>query len=297
MVASVASFRHNPAQFAQFRGLLMAASPERADASPFASALPVIKEATAFVCRRHRCSADEAEEFGSFVHVKMLEKDCAVLRQYTGAASLRGYLGVVLRRLFIDFRRERWGVWRPSTEARRTGGPAIRLDTLIHRDRVPLEEAIEQLRANEGVALSVQQLREIADRLPRRHPRRSAAGDTAPEPAVSAELAVERVALADVQARRAGALRAALREALSRCPDEDAVILRLHFVNGLTIARVAAMLGLEQKPLYRRVERLLRELKGQLERAGFAAGEVAELVGDPAFEQEEDSARSSDVPA
>jgi RNA polymerase sigma factor (sigma-70 family) len=217
----------------------------------------------------------------------MLERDCAVLRQFTGASQLKSYLSVVVQHLFIDFRRQRWGVWRPSTEARRAGSPGIRLDTLINRDQVPLEEAIEQLRANEGVALSAEQLREIADRLPRRPPRRAQGAETAPEPAVPAALAVERLALADVRARRASALRAALRDALSHCADEDAVILRLHFLQGLTIARVAAMLGLAQKPLYRRVERLLRDLKGRLESAGFAANEVAELIGDPAFEQEE----------
>jgi DNA-directed RNA polymerase specialized sigma24 family protein len=117
------------------------------------------------------------------------------------------------------------------------------------------------------------------------------------EPEVPGEVAVEWPALAGLRTRRAGALRAALREALAHLSDADALILRLHFLQGLAIARVASLLGLAQKPLYRRVERLLQALRARLEQAGFTSAEVGELLGDPAFEHEEDFAAGACQPA
>jgi hypothetical protein len=43
------------------------------------------------------------------------------------------------------------------------------------------------------------------------------------------------------------------------------------------IANIARILGVEQKPLYRRLERALRELKTRLERAGVYPSALALL--------------------
>jgi RNA polymerase sigma factor for flagellar operon FliA len=50
-------------------------------------------------------------------------------------------------------------------------------------------------------------------------------------------------------------------------------------VDGFTLAHVARLLRLEQKPLYRRVERLVRTLRASLEAEGVSAAEVRELLG------------------
>jgi RNA polymerase sigma factor for flagellar operon FliA len=63
-----------------------------------------------------------------------------------------------------------------------------------------------------------------------------------------------------------------LNQAIESLPAEDRVILRLRFWEGLTVAQVSRTLGLNQKPLYRRIENLLQRLRGQLERNGIEAG-------------------------
>jgi hypothetical protein len=48
----------------------------------------------------------------------------------------------------------------------------------------------------------------------------------------------------------------------------------------MTVAQIARSMQLDQKALYRRVERHLRELRAELERNGIAAKEAADLISD-----------------
>ena len=54
--------------------------------------LALVNEVTRFVCRRQRFHAAEAEDFQSYVHLRMLEKNCAILASFKGGSSLRTYL-------------------------------------------------------------------------------------------------------------------------------------------------------------------------------------------------------------
>lgn len=281
------AFRHTPARTLStgegdaMQGPHPATEAERI----FLSALPVMDEVVGLICCRRRCHKDEVEEFVSFVRLRLIENDCAVLRQFGGRSSLRAYLSVVIQRLFLDLRRQRWGVWRPSAEARRLGETAVQLEILVSRDGLPLDEAIETLQTNNGAQETAAVLRELAARLHTR-PRRFDRTPEAAEPSVSAEESVEKVALADERHERARRLRAALHEVLQPIPPEDALALRLRFVEGFTVARVADLLAVPAKPLYRRMERRLADLRHSLSQRGFSAVELPELLGDPAFEDD-----------
>ncbi len=133
------------------------------------------------------------------------------------------------------------------------------------------------------------QLRELAARL-RARPRRIDSTPGTAEPSVSAEESVERLALADERHERARNLRAALHDVLWPLPPEDGLAIRLRFVEGFTVARVAELLGVPAKPLYRRIERLLANLRDSLCQRGFSAAELPELLGDPAFEDDDGDA-------
>ena len=52
----------------------------------------------------------------------------------------------------------------------------------------------------------------------------------------------------------------------------------MHFAEGYTLADVARALRLEQKPLYRRVERLRARLRALLESAGLGGDDVRGLL-------------------
>jgi RNA polymerase sigma factor (sigma-70 family) len=266
----------------------MPSSPDVSDgAGLFLEALPLIDAILLFLGRRHRCRGHEAEDFASWVRLRLIEKDYSILRRFRGQSTLRSYLSVVIQRLLVDFRRQRWGVWRPSASARRLGETATRLDRLLHRDGLSLGEAIEALRTSGQAPESEAELRELAAQLPAHVARRTEGEERLARLGVSGEALVEKPALAGERAQRAWSLHDALQSALRELPPEDSLIVRLRFVEGFTAARVAEILGVPTKPFYRRQEGLLAKLRAALASAGFEASDLADLLGSPAFDGDE----------
>jgi DNA-directed RNA polymerase specialized sigma24 family protein len=69
----------------------------------------VIDEVTAQVCRRHRLSSAEAEDFRSEVGRHFVQRDFEALRRFERRSSLRTYLTVVICRLFLNYRHQLCG--------------------------------------------------------------------------------------------------------------------------------------------------------------------------------------------
>jgi RNA polymerase sigma factor for flagellar operon FliA len=240
----------------------------------FLSQLGWIERVLAVTCRRHALAHAEAEDFASWVTLRLIEDDYAVFRKFRGESSLTTYLAVVIAMLFRDYRTQRWGRWRPSAAARRRGPLVVRLETLVYRDRLRLEQAAELLRTAGQTRLSDRDLAAVLSELPVRRPMRPT--HVGPEPLSDAP-AFER---ADdlVLADEVDAGRAAIDEALERLPVEDRLILRMRFWQGLSVAEIARGLGLEQKPLYRRIDRALSSLRGSLKGAGLSRDDVRTVL-------------------
>jgi RNA polymerase sigma factor for flagellar operon FliA len=83
------------------------------------------------------------------------------------------------------------------------------------------------------------------------------------------------------QASRAGA---ALADAMRGLEPQDQMILRLRFQDGFTVARIAELIGEEQKPLYRRFDRLFARLRESLSAFGVTDEDVSDLFGHPSVE-------------
>jgi RNA polymerase sigma factor (sigma-70 family) len=215
--------------------------------------------------RRHRLRPDEAEEFSSYVWLKMVEGDYRILRGFRGRSSLRTFLTTVIQRLFLDFRTQAWGKWRPCAEARRLGGDAVELDRLVSRDGHSLENALEILRCRQATS-SRDELLALAGRFPARlRPRRE--GEDALHVLPAAASADERILERE---RRAEMRKAAdsLARALRGLPARDRLILRMRYRDGLTVRKIASILEIEDRRLYRQFEQCLTRLRTTLEREG-----------------------------
>ncbi len=244
----------------------------------FLEQLPAIERVIGALCRRHGLSADDAEEFASSTRLKLIEDDYAVLRKFRGESSLPTYLTVVIARLLQEHRIARWGRWRPSAESRRRGNVAVRLETMVRRDGLRLDEAAERLRTAGETALSDRELAALLSELPIRPPLRpiEVMSESVPEaPAIEqADDFIER----DDLAREQRDVQAALAEALAELNPEEQVIVRMRYWEGLSVADAARALGHEQKPLYRRLERAIDQLRACLEKRGLTRGDVMTLL-------------------
>ena len=229
--------------------------------------LDVINRIASSVCRRNGVQGADAEDFVSDVRLKLLQDDYAVLRKYRGASSQTTFLTVVISNLFRDHRIKHWGKWRPSAEAKRHGEAAVRLEAAIYRDGQSFEQACGFLAQDSRLKVDRTELRRLLASLPYRSPKRVENGASVDD-VVSSDSADGRV-LDHERESRLQAAKAALGRAVARLAAEDALIVRLHFFEGFSIADVAREVGIPQKPLYVRMKRLLESLHKDLGSQGI----------------------------
>lgn len=243
------------------------------------SNLPLIERAIAFACRRNQLSPEDAEEFGAVVKLRLVENDYAVLRAHEGRSSMATFIGIVVQRMLLDFRIHAWGKWHASAEAKRLGDIAIELEQLMHRDGRTLDEAFTILAAkHEG--LTRERVQSLADRLPARAPRRREVSlDDALPVAVTNGNTAETDALADERREIAERLSRVMNESIRKLPSADRTILQLRFQDGMTVAQIARAFRVDQKQLYRRIERRMRDIRKELESDGLASADVLDLIG------------------
>jgi RNA polymerase sigma factor (sigma-70 family) len=245
-----------------------------------ASELATIERVIDFVARRHHLRGADAADFASHVKMKLVEDDYAILRKFQGRSSLRTYLVVVVQRLFLDCSIAKWGKWRPSAEAKRAGNTGIILERLLWRDGYSFDEACEILATNHHITVSRAELDRIAAALPARPGRRF-------ESDMSLQQHVDTAAGADVLSERrertafAERVAAILKRLLARLEPEDRLILVMRFVDGHSVADIASLLRIEQKRLYRRLDRLLRDLREGFRAEGIAAEDALAIFDDP----------------
>ena len=242
----------------------------------FLAHLPHIDKVVAHLCRKHHFQKEECEDFRGRVRVKLIDDDYGIIRKFQGRSSLNTYLTTVVSNEMKDFLNHLWGKWRTSAEAKRLGPVAIRLEKLL-RDGLSLDQAVRTLQTNHKVEMSAQELADMAARLPDWVPRKPV-GEELLENQPSKDRTDSHAEGKEREAIRHKVL-AALQEIREALPPEDQLILKMKG-DDFTVADISHTLGLEQKPLYRRIERIFKDLREQLERQGFGKKDLDGIFND-----------------
>lgn len=251
---------------------------ERPPEEIFLENLKHIEKVIVHSCRKSKFSHQEAEDFEQHVKLKLIEDDYAVIRKFRGdkGATLQTYLALVIKRTLYDYQDHLWGKHHASAEAKRLGPVAIRLEMLIVRNRHSFEEACEILRTNEGVDLSVAELADLGAKLPHRAPKQVVGEDPLLfEPAK--ELRPDQELLEKERETFRRRVYMGLKRALDTLPSEDHLLVKLWI--RFSIADIARIHKVEQKPLYRRMEKILKTLRKALERQGVRREDIRALLG------------------
>jgi RNA polymerase sigma factor (sigma-70 family) len=241
--------------------------------------LKLIDAVAEHAARRYHFSREEAEDFVSTARLKFFVANYKTIRQYEGRSTFPSYVNTVIQRLMLDYQNHIWGKWRPSAEAKRLGPVAVRLSVLLVREKLTLNEACQFLLLNEKVGWSREQLEDLAGRLPLGNPpRRMQDEEGLADRAAEGESPDERVLGREVEERRKK-VRGILRKALASLPAEDRLIAQMRCE--LQVSQIAKSLDLEQKPLYRRIEKILKTLRVQLEKEGIRREDITEILSSP----------------
>ena len=240
--------------------------------------LGAVGDAVRFVASRHRLSSDMTEELNSRALLHLVDHDYAVLRQWRRECSLPTYLTTVITRVFLDLRNKEWGKAKPPAIAKRLGAVALLLWRLTHRARLTFDEAVKALQAEHGVAATRDELWDMFSRLPAPSSRyfvdvNELAGME--QPGADAEVLVHQIE----RRRLAARVGRGLAHALEGLGDDDRLILKLYFHDGMYLAGIARLLRLDQPRLYPRFRTLMTRLRASLEAQGLSAADVAELAG------------------
>jgi RNA polymerase sigma factor (sigma-70 family) len=241
----------------------------------FLTNLCLIDKAIGYVCHRNRIGRDEEEEFGSYVKFKLIESNYSIIRKFEGRSAFTTYMTTVIHRMFFQYRVQMWGKWRPSAQARRLGDKGITLERLLTRDGHTYAEAVAILTAGRDSVFTSEEIEAIYARLPIRHPRPvlvAAMENTDKGPSIEQELFSGKRA---VMARHTAAT---IDAAIAMMEPEDQLILRMRFWNGKKIPDIARALNVDRKKLYKRIGKLLVELKLTLEGAGVVAADACEML-------------------
>ena len=237
----------------------------------FLDNLAFIDRIVAVTCRRNRLTKEESEDFASVVRLKFIVDDYAVLRKFTGRCNgtLRSYLITVVQYAYKDHRNHLWGKWRPSAEARRLGPLAVKLDTLLHRDGLTLEEACA-LAAPEDR----EEMQRLATKLTPRTKRRMEDVEQLDQ-LPSRDRSPEARLIESERAAVAIDLERVLAEAMEGLSSSDRLLIHLRLERHLSLASVAKAFGVDARQLYRQWELLVRQLRTRLEKSGYGASQVA----------------------
>jgi len=239
--------------------------------------LDLIDRVIRFTSRRQRLDESDAEEFASVVKLRLIENDYAVIRKFAGRSQFATFITIVVQHMLLDYRIHHWGKWHASAEAKRLGDLAVELEQLLHRDGRTIDEVLPLICAHHPDATR-ESLEEIAARLPERRARRRMVDITEAE-SVAIDHATDDSVMATERKKVSEKLSVAMRDALARLPEHDRLILQLRFESRMTVAQIARSLKIEQKLLYRRIEKLLRDLRAELEQAGIDPRDIAGLIG------------------
>lgn len=240
----------------------------------FLDHLPLIERLTAGLARQHAILGSDADDFSSWMKERLIDDGYGVFRKFGRRSRLSTYLSAVLVNLARDYRNAHWGRWRPSAAAMRLGSPALELERLLHRDGYSLREACEILRASDP-SLRDKDLARLALQFPMRGRAAEISLDAAIqsgwEPAVDERKKLDR----EEELRIVGATLMALIEKLS---DEDTIIVKMCFWDGLTVAAIARTLRLDQRALYTRLELIREQLRAELEARGIDEARALDLL-------------------
>ena len=229
---------------------------------------------------------DDAMDLYVGVCEHLAAEDCARLRRHDpGKGTLHAWLRTVARNLVVDRVRSRVGRRRLFRSVRDL--PAIDRDVFelfYWRERTPSEIA-ELLRDTDGRALGLARTLDALERVERALTERQRAeliamASRGRRPAsLDEDESGSTIEPSDERptpelALRMRQTRAAFAEALAELPPEDALIVSMKFVDGLTYGQIAHALHLTSVTLDR-VSRILGQLRAKIEARGIHADDVA----------------------
>ena len=241
--------------------------------------LPLIENVIQFTCKHFGLSPEDTSDFESHVKLRLIEDDYAVFRKFRKKCTMKTYLTTVINHLCQDYLNKKWGKWRPSNVAKRLGPKAVLLEQLIFRDGHSFDEAAQILNVNHHIKTPLPSLAEMAAQFPHRNPRTLLSDEILANMHCS-ERHSESTLIQKQTDRVRIEVNGLLGREINRLQRKDRLLIRLRFQEGMQFVQIAKTLNLEVKPLYKRVEKILKHLQKKLNNEGFNKQNILDILNE-----------------
>jgi hypothetical protein len=181
--------------------------------------------------------------------------------------------------VLLERRNRLWGKWRPTADAKRQGPTGILLERLVTRDGWSIEQAVEMLRVNHGVTVDAA-LQAFCDRLSTRGPSRQMVSEEDAGQVASQGPSADANVVRAEQGFLAKRVQSALDRAQQALEPLERLILKMRFEDRMAVVDIARALHVDQRRLYRTIERLLAAIGASMEAEGISKSDVMSLFAE-----------------
>lgn len=236
---------------------------------------------------------NEALELSNQVLDILRQNNYHVLREFKGNAQLTTYLTAIISRRTVDLIRKKLGRGREKERAKDLGNTGLLLYQRVIKDGHPLRDVYDELRTNGNFPGSLEELeamlRKIKGKNPGSHQPGAANGNNGTSvvkngTSINEEEYVIPDTKSDPQAllmekQRQQEIHQVIRDIIAPLSGEERLLLRMRFPfhedeKPGSVEQIANALGITPKAVYKRITRLMKKCRQQLDRRGIRINEL-----------------------
>lgn len=243
------------------------------------SNLGITNEIVRKFCYRHSIAGDDADEYNSHVHEKLVEDECRKIREFKGGSSYKTYITVVISRILID--RIRSGRrWKPSQKALKMGNDAVILEELFYRKNYSFEQAYSTLVTNHGASISRDRAYEMVTLLQRRHviSKRPRVVEFVDNISDNRDTAPDRVVVNKENSKNKDHLDNVISEIRGFLSNEERLLLRMRFEGNIKISEIARVLRKERNYVDKKLKKIFVKFREELLSRDISVDDVKDII-------------------
>jgi RNA polymerase sigma factor (sigma-70 family) len=236
---------------------------------------------------------NEALELSSQVLDTLQQDNYRVLREFKGNAQLTTYLTAIISRRAVDMIRKKLGRGREKERAKDLGNIGLLLYQRVIKDGYPLRDVYDELRADGNFPGALEELeamlRKIKGKNPGSHQLGAANGNNGTSAVKNGtSINEEEYVIPDTKSdpqvllmekQRQQEIHRVIRDMIAPLSGEERLLLRMRFrvhedEKSGSVEQIANALGVTPKAVYKRITRLMKKCRQQLDRRGVRINEL-----------------------
>ncbi|MCU0287044.1 MAG: sigma-70 family RNA polymerase sigma factor [Acidobacteria bacterium] len=229
---------------------------------------------------------NEALELSNRVLDILQRNNYHALREFKGNAQLTTYISAIISRQAVDLIRKKLGRDREKDRAKEFGNTGLILYQRVIKDGYSLQEVFTEFRGREGYPVSLEELETMFRKIKGKNPGNDC--NESPVVKIGTSITGEEYVIPDSQNdpqtifmenQRNREIDGVIQGIITQLSGEERLLLRMRFPYGedekpKPVEQIASALGITSKAVYKRIARLIKKCRAQLDHQGITINEL-----------------------